>query len=381
MTAGVVILALTLALAATAFAAKKPRTHPRRAHPVPASAPASQHAPPSMAGPAPPTWSPEEYERRKETRELVVVSVYRPVEMEGRTVAVPREVYLQAAGDPGARLKEFVGKSLEVYRKVPVPTVVAPGNAPGAPATAPTSPNAVASATAAPVVQAGQHASTSAAVAAAPASASAPASAAPSAPAPPSTALSAVARLRALKKAQEQAKANGAGVPSAPPSAAGPVATAPASAAPASTPPAAPGQAAGPVSASVAAAPADDIVRPRPQPVPSIAMEVVIGRLQVVDIRGQVVVARVAEDGVGKPTLQAPSIVPAELPAIMAGDVARFVLEPPPPPVPPPPVPPPALSKEEQARLDAERAKAEAENQRRKHKRGKYERKVMKWKL
>lgn len=110
-------------------------------------------------------------------------------------------------------------------------------------------------------------------------------------------------------------------------------------------------------------------------------MEVVVGRLQVVDIRGQVVVARVADDGVGKPTLQAPSVVPAELPAIMAGDVARFVLEPPPPPIPPPPVPPPALSKEEQARLDAERAKAEAENQRRKHKRGKYERKVMKWKL
>jgi hypothetical protein len=372
LTAVVVILALTLALAATAFAAKKPRKPTRRAHPAPASAPAARPAPPSLAGPAPPTWSPEEYERRKETRELIVVSVYRPVEMEGRTVTVPREVYLQATGDQGARLKEFVGKSLEVYRKVPVPTVVPPG---ATPAAAPTPVRASVTPTGPVAVPAPASA---AAAPSAPVSAATPASAAPSAPAPPSTALSAVARLRALKKAQEQAKANAAAAPSALATAA----VAPASAAPASSPPggAAPPEA--PASASpVGAGPADEIVRPRLQPVPSISMEVVVGRLQVVDIRGQVVVARVADDGVGKPTLQAPSVVPAELPAIMAGDVARFVLEPPPPPIPPPPVPPPALSKEEQARLDAERAKAEAENQRRKHKRGKYERKVMKWKL
>lgn len=376
MTPVVVILALTLALAATAFAAKKPRKPTRRAHPAPVSAPASRPAPPSLAGPAPPTWSPEEYERRKETRELIVVSVYRPVEMEGRTVTVPREVYLQATGDQGARLKEFVGKSLEVYRKVPVPTVVPPG---ATPAAAPTPVRASVT----PTGPVALPAPASAAVApSAPVSAATPASAAPSAPAPPSTALSAVARLRALKKAQEQAKSNAAAAPSAPATAGGAAAAEPASAAPASIPAAGAALPEARVAASPpGSGPADEIVRPRHQPVPSISMEVVVGRLQVVDIRGQVVVARVADDGVGKPTLQAPSVVPAELPAIMAGDVARFVLEPPPPPIPPPPVPPPALSKEEQARLDAERAKAEAENQRRKHKRGKYERKVMKWKL
>jgi hypothetical protein len=341
--------------------------------PAPVSAPAS-HAPAPLAGPAPPTWSPEEYERRKETRELVVVSVYRPVEMEGRTVTVPREVYLQAAGEQGARLKEFVGRALDVYRKVPVPMVAPPEGLPTASAprgNATPSPSTPAS-SAPGVATAPPPAATSAApVSTAP----------PSAPAPPSTALGAVARLRALKKAQDQAKVNVAAAPSATPSAgaAGHTAATP-------TPGAAPAPATGPVAASIGpaasgASPPDAIVRPRQQPVPSVSMEVVIGRLQVIEIRGQVVVARVADDGVGKPTLQAPSAVPAELPAIMAGDMARFVLEPLPPPVPPPPVPPPALSKEEQAKLDAERKKAEAENWRRKHKRGKYERKVMKWKL
>lgn len=309
-----------------------------------------------VAAPAPPSWSPEELERRRIVREFVVVGVYRPVEMVGRVVTVPREIYLQATRGSEGSLNDMVGQTLDVRRRVPVPAAVE---------------TAVASTQRTTVVKPAPKAVPSTPVSA-PAPASSPPREAPVAAAPASGPSGAVARLKALKKAQEQARA----AASAPASSAVP---APSTPAPAAEPPASP-----PSPASDAAdglgAPSREIVRPRPTPLPSPSMDVLVGRVQVVEIRGDVVVARVALDGLAASPNPA-GFVPAEVPAVMAGDLARFVKDPPPPEAPPPPPPPQALSKAEKARLLAERKKAQSENWRRKNPRGKYERKSMKWKL
>ena len=296
---------------------------------------------------APPTWSPEEYERRKDERNLVVVGVFRPVEMAGRTVAVPREVYLQATDTKADRVRDLLGKTLEVRRLVPVPAAVPAGGTSMAAEVQPA--EAATPAPSPPPVE--------------------PSAGGAAAPAPASTARDAMARLRAMRKQAQQSVA----APSSPPS------SAPAEA---SAPPSAPASAAAaPTSAPAPTDEAARIVRPRPRPLSAATMEVVVGRLTVVDVRGLVVVARVAEDGVGQPADADPSGVPADVPAVMAGDRARFVIPPEPPPVVPPPPPPPPLTADERARLEAERRKATAESWRRKNPRGKYEREVMKWKL
>ncbi|MEE2787579.1 MAG: hypothetical protein VX589_09585 [Myxococcota bacterium] len=51
---------------------------------------------------------------------LQVVGVYRPVDLAGRVVQAPREVYLQSMDD-GHDLKGLVGVQLEVFRRMPVP--------------------------------------------------------------------------------------------------------------------------------------------------------------------------------------------------------------------------------------------------------------------
>ena len=350
-------------VAATAWGETKPKKLVSRHRKAPAtSAPVSERPAAPSTAPAPTTASPEP---PRDLRQLVVVGVYRPVEMQGRTVTVAREVYLQAVDGQGDKVGDLRGQALEVYRKVPVPAAVAAVQPPDG------------------------SASVSPGLPAAPAPAAAPATRAPEPPAAaPSTALSAVARLRALKKAQEQVRAGGAPASSASPAPAVSVESA------------APGGGGAPSSALLqpSAGAADrsrtDIARPRPKALETMEMEVVIGRLHVVEIRGQVVVARVAEDGVRDTAAEEPAqgrgrkkppqppagTFAAELPAIMAGDLARFVVAPPPPAAPPPAVST-ALTAEEQARLDAERKRAEAERRRRKNPRSQYQRDVMKWKL
>jgi len=71
--------------------------------------------------------------------ELLVVSVYRPVDMEGRTQKTPREVYLRPV-EPGVPdLEKLVGQKVTVFRAVPVPAVVSLPRAERAPAVAPQS--------------------------------------------------------------------------------------------------------------------------------------------------------------------------------------------------------------------------------------------------
>lgn len=357
-----VILCLAVG-AEGALAAGKRAKSARPKRPVTAAAAAP-------AAPAPPTWSPEELERRREVRDFVVVGVYRPVEMVGRVVTVPREVYLQSTGSPGTALSNLLGQTLEVRRRVPVPTAI---GAPSPEASGPTNPPPAASASAPQGTPAAAPAQSAPA-----AKTPAPESTPPAAAAPASSATSAVARLRALKKAQAAPKPPAAAAerspvpPSAPVSATTPQAGSPTPTDPVKT------QTPERLAASRETTP--EIMRPRPAPLPSAEMEVVVGRVQIVEIRGEIAVARVAVDGLGAAE-STPGWVPAEVPAIMAGDLARFVKDPPPPEVPPPPPPPQALSEAERARLLDDRKKAQAEAWRRKNPRGKYERKSMKWKL
>lgn len=323
------------------------------------------------SAPAPPTWSPEELERRREVREFIVVGVYRPVEMAGRVVSVPREVYLQSKNDSKSALSDLLGRTLEVRRRVPVPTAV---GARSRGTTEPASTPQAAPASASPPPIASSNAP--------PAKAPAPESSAPAVPPPATSATGAVARLRALKKAQAESKAAAAAAAAAANHAAGPP-SAPSSA---STPGLGTAPAVDPVKPPMPQRSAEtpavtpEIMRPRPEPLPSAEMDVVVGRVQVVEIRGEIAVARVEIDGLGAAG-SAPDLVPAEVPAVMAGDLVRFVTEPSPPAVPPPPPPPQALSEAERARLLAGRKKAQAEAWRRKNPRGQYERKTMKWKL
>lgn len=207
--------------------------------------------------------------------ELLVVGVYRPLDLEGRTVVEPREVYLQSVGVPAGPLSALIGRDLDVIRRAPLPAAVP------LPAHAPTEPET-----------------------AAPAEAADP---------PP---------------------------PEAPPT-------------------------------------DDGITRPTPAPIEAPRVATPVGRLQVTAVRGDVVVARVVHDGVDS-TMHAEAEKPdgrPDLPAIMAGDLARYV-EPPPPPAKPPP-----LSADEKARLEAEKQRLEQDDARRRVRPKPYERPVMRWKL
>ncbi len=305
-------------------------------------------------------------------RELLVVGVYRPVEMSGRTVKVDREVFLQPADGKGDKVGDLVGRRMTVHRRAKVPVSVE------APVVAPPP---------------------SAAPAAAPSASPPPPSAAPTVPpsAVPSAApqkLTAVERLRALRAAAQGGKAPASAPP--PSSKAPASAPPPSSTAPASAPPAPP-TAAPPVVASTPPAPrpdpfdarrlqiqlggkpdADGVARQTPRPVPGPPIETEVGQIEVFEIRNGIAVARVVTDALAQGR---PVIPGADLPVVSSGDVARFTIPAPIPPPPPPPEPPPPLSAEERARLDAENERARAEDYRRKNPRGKYERKVMRWKL
>lgn len=199
--------------------------------------------------------------------DLLVVGVYRPLDLEGRFIVEPREVYLQSIGVPDGPLSTLIGRTLEVVRQVPVPASV-------------------------PMLD-----------------------------------------------------------------------------------PEAPAAASQPASAPTRAEPET------PGAVPTRTVPTPVGRLEVTAIRGEVVVARVLEDGVGPTETMvggmAPEAVPSrvDVPAVMAGDVARYVE--PPPPIPPPP----PLTAEEKARLEAEQRRLEQDDARRKARPKPYERPVMRWRL
>lgn len=179
--------------------------------------------------------------------ELLVVGVYRPLDLEGRFVEQPREVYLQSVGVPEGPLTDLIGRALTVVRQAPVPAAV-------------------------PLIDR---------------------AAAPRAP---------------------DGGAPDAGVP-----------------------------------------------EPPTMPTP-------IGRLEVTAVRGEIVIARIVDP-------EAPADPRVDVPAVMAGDLARYV-EPPPPPPPPPP-----LTADEKAALEAEQRRLERDDARRRSRPGPYERPVMKWKL
>lgn len=228
--------ALTAALALPAVAAESPS--------------------PAMAEAGRPTEAGTHYD-------LLVVGVYRPLDLEGRFIVEPREVYLQSIGVPDGPLSTLIGRTLEVVRQVPVPASV-------------------------PMLD--------------------PETEAPTMPDPE-----------------------------------------------------------------------------RPGAVPTRTVPTPVGRLEVIAIRGEVVVARVLADGVGPTEApaeamtggMAPEAAPSrvDVPAVMAGDVARYVE--PPPPIPPPP----PLTAEEKARLEAEQRRLEQDDARRKARPKPYERPVMRWRL
>ena len=103
-----------------------------------------------------------------------------------------------------------------------------------------------------------------------------------------------------------------------------------------------------------------------------VALEIQIGRIEVIAVRDAVAIARVIEDGIHT---DAPAVPGVELPAVMVGDVARFTPPPPPPPA------PPALSAAEVDRLEADRKRLEQADAVRRAKPQPYRRKVMRWEL
>ena len=277
--------------------------------------------------------------------ELVVVGVYRPVELSGRTVVVQREIYLEPREPTVKGLDELRGRVFPMYRRVAVPTAL-PLSRPGAVASAPPAPPTAAAVAVAPPA---------ASVAPAPPTV---APAPPSAPRSPPSAhlMSAAERLAELRRRSAEPPS----VAPPPPSVAAPP----------------------PLPASIHVSkvePESPIRRPRPQPPAAQTMEVEVGKVEIVDVRGNVLVGRVIQDALG-PAGGGPA-VPVELSAVMAGDILRWTLPVVPPPPPPPPVPPPPLTQDELNRLEALRRKASAESFRRRNPRGKYERKVMRWKL
>ncbi len=290
--------------------------------------------------------------------ELQVVGVYRPVDLSGRTVQAPREIWLRATSADGA-LATLIGRTLTVHRQVEVPAQVgvagAPASQPAKAAGADDEPKV------APPAAKGKKRRVKRQ--------------------PPSRA---VARQRA--EAAAKAKAEGRAEPAAKAKAEGraePEAKA------------GKGEADGPPPAVAVERPADApppplrspaprVRRPAPPSIPTTRVEVLVGRVEVVEVRDQIAVARVVEDGVDAGAPSAPPVMRAvmggpssfvDLPAVAAGDTARLVVAPPAAP------PPPPLSAEEKQALADEKQALERELRRRNSKRAPYERKVMRWKL
>ncbi len=279
--------------------------------------------------------------------DLQVVGVYRPVDLTGRTVQAPREIWLRALDTEGD-LAKLVGRTLTVHRKVEVPAQVP---VPGAPASQP----------------AGKGAADAEAGATRPAPKGKKARVKRR---PPSRA---VARKRA--EAAAKAEAEGRAAPSEPEVEPTAKADTPAPAVPVEHPADAP-----PLPLR---SPAPRVRAPAPPTIPTTHVEVQVGRVEVVEVRGQVAVARVVEDGIDGGAPHAPPVVRAvmggpasfvDLPAVAAGDTARLVVA-------PPPAPPPPMSAEEKKALADEKRAMESELRRRNSKRRPFERKVMKWKL
>lgn len=268
-----------------------------------------------------------------ETRyELQVVAVHRPLDLEGRFTTGPREVYLQPLGDPQGPLDALIGQTLVVVRQAPVPAVVPIIAAPAAPAAPDPAP---------PITPPPEPLDHPPPPTAAPRDPDAPPRVPTPNPRDPDPApITPEARVAA-------------------PTAPAPVAPAPLAVTPLIVVPAAP--------APVEAPP------PAPAPIPTRPIEVPVGRLEVTAIRGPIVIARVLVDGVA-PAADPPTAAGVDLPAVMAGDLARYVYR-------PPILPPPPLTAEEKARLDAERGELERDDHRRRNQPGPYERPVMKWKL
>lgn len=246
MKARVELLAITVGAALAAPAASAAPT-------APSSAPAAADA--TVAAEQPGT-----------RYELLVVGVYRPLDLEGRTVVEPREVYLQSVDVPQGPLTALIGRDLEVIRQAPVPAAV-------------------------------------------PLAAEAP----DAGPSPTPT--------------------------------------------PAESP---------------------EVVQPTVEPLPTTTVPTPVARLQVTAVRGDVVVARVMYDGVDStlhPEAEKPDETRVDLPAVLAGDLARYVEPPPPIPAPPP------LTDAERARLEAEQRALEKDDARRKVRPKPYQRPVMRWKL
>ncbi|MCB9540614.1 MAG: hypothetical protein H6704_30715 [Myxococcales bacterium] len=272
--------------------------------------------------------------------DLQVVGVYRPVDLTGRTVQAPREIWLRAT-DAAGDLSTLIGRTLTVHRTVEVPAQVPVG---GAPASQPAD---------APRVEGDAVR-----------------------PAPKAKKRRVKRRPPSRAVARERAEAEGrapAGEAEVEPTA---KADAPAPAVPVEHPADAP-----PLPLR---APAPRVRPPSPPSVPTTQVEVQVGRVEVVEVRGQVAVARVVEDGIDGGAPAAPPVVRAvmggpstfvDLPAVAAGDTARLVV------TPPPASPPPPMSAEEKQALADEKKAMESELRRRNSKRKPYERKVMKWKL
>ncbi len=276
--------------------------------------------------------------------ELTVVGVYRPVDLQGRTVQAPREIYLRARPGTDVPLTPLVGRTLTVHRLVEVPALVS---------------------------AAGPRRAVGAAPKAGPPAVKA------SAPKPTGRRPSkAVARMQAEAAAKAAAKSPAVESPSEAPPAPETVvkSTAPA---PALTPTPAPNRGV-------------RVERPMRPRVPTTRIEVLVGRVEVVEVRGAVAVARVVEDGVGpgggvsRSAMMMPPAAMAvmgtgaafvDLPAVIAGDIARLAVE----PVARTKSPP--LSDAESKALEEERASMEKDLRRRNTKRKPYEREVMRWKL
>lgn len=289
---------------------------------------------------------------------LQVVGIYRPLELEGRFVEIPREVYLQAIATPSGPLEALIGQTLDVTRRMPVPAMM-----PMAPA-----PDPVLEPMAAPPAE-------------------------EIAEGDGDTRAEAPRRRRRRRRRQQIVRPTAAPAAEASPTADGsatpPAASDAAEAAPGSN------AATGPSELTPGMAPAAErvepeavsIVRPEQPAMPTRFIEAPVGRLEVIAIRGEVAVARVVDDGVDPPPMSplltpptGPSLAPppnggVDVPAIMSGDIARLVIEP------PPPEPPPPLSDDENARLQAERDALERDDRRRRVRPKKYERPVMRWEL
>ncbi len=250
--------------------------------------------------------------------EFRVVGVYRPVDLHGRTVQAPREVYLQPLSASGP-ISALVGQTIDVHRQVAVPASVPFADKPK-PKKRAEKP--------AKKKKKKKKAKRRRMSRAARKKAAAEKAAKEKAEAEKAAAEKAAAE----KAAEEQAKKKAAAPP-----------------------------------------PPDKIARVAPPTVKTTTITVPVGKVRVVEIRGDVVVALVVQDGVDG--LGGPMAPAGAVPAVMAGDLARHEVQP------PPPEPPPPLSDAEAAKLEEERKATEREDRRRRNPLKRYERRKMRWKL